>query len=303
MKNAFKIAVLLTCFNRKEKTIKALMSVQKAAEIYNSSHDSRLTLHVFLTNDGCNDGTPEAARALFLPEEINIIDSDGNSYWAGGMRLAWKQAMDSHLKWDFYLLINDDVEFVPSAFETLFYTHEYAITKYGKGGVYSGFICSKSEPNRIIYGAKSYKKNLLSKAYDLSPTGAPQQCLMVNANILMVCPNVVDGIGQLDTVFIHGGADWDYGIRASRAGFPVLATPEICGVGENDHDNDFQERKKVVKMSLSERRSFLNKPNKGYQDALYFFKRYNKFKFFITKLAYQINLYLPSLFYNLNRVR
>ena len=50
-----KIAVLLTCFNRCQKTLKALDSLYKAAEVFNEKDSMKLNLEVFLTDDGCTD--------------------------------------------------------------------------------------------------------------------------------------------------------------------------------------------------------------------------------------------------------
>ena len=50
------VAVLLTCFNRKEKTLASLVRLFEAKEAYNSN----LNLSIFLTDDGSTDGTGDA---------------------------------------------------------------------------------------------------------------------------------------------------------------------------------------------------------------------------------------------------
>ena len=70
------IAVLLTVFNRKEKTLQCLGNLYKQLPIQGYSVD------IYLTNDGCTDGTPEAIAQKF--PEVNIIHSKGNLFWNRG---------------------------------------------------------------------------------------------------------------------------------------------------------------------------------------------------------------------------
>ena len=58
------IAVILTCFNRKKKTVQCLRHLFAAANQYNTGHTGREEVHlsIFLTDDGCTDGTADAVR-------------------------------------------------------------------------------------------------------------------------------------------------------------------------------------------------------------------------------------------------
>ena len=78
----------------------------------------------------------------------------------------------------------------------------------------------------------------------MMPKNMPQECMFTNANFLVVDKHVVDEIGQLSIGYKHRDADWDYGIRALKAGFPVLTTYGVCGVSVNDHDSYKQEAEK-----------------------------------------------------------
>lgn len=298
----YKIAVLLTCFNRREKTIKALSSLFAARDKYNEQTNS-ISTSVFLTDDGCTDGTAEAALTNFPHEQITIVKSDGNAFWAGGMRLAWAAAAKASFEWDFYLLINDDAEFLPTAFDELLSTHQYALDKYCKGGVYTGFIADINDPLHVIYGAKTYKGRFLSRTYDMQPAGTPQPCMYTNANFLGVSKDAFEILGNLDENYRHGGADWDYGMRGCKAGVPVLTTSGICGLSVYDHDDEDTEKDKVVNMTSKERKAFLNKPLREYHDAFVFLWRFDKPKFFIMKIAYYLNLYTPRLYYSLSKLR
>jgi GT2 family glycosyltransferase len=102
------IAVLLTCFNRKDKTIACLKSLLLTIENYNHNATDKLNLSIFLTDDACTDGTAKAAKEICQEEDIHIIKGNGNLYWAGGMRMAWNEALKHKQTWNFFLLLNDD---------------------------------------------------------------------------------------------------------------------------------------------------------------------------------------------------
>ena len=79
------IAVLITCHNRKNKTIRCLNN------IFNQKYKGNIKFKVFLVDDNSSDGTNKAIKSLF--PLVKIIKGNGNLFWAGGMRLAWKKAL------------------------------------------------------------------------------------------------------------------------------------------------------------------------------------------------------------------
>lgn len=66
------IAVLLTVFNRKDKTLKCLQ------HLFNQLPIEGYSIDVYLTDDGCTDGTPEAVKEQY--PQVNIIHGDGNLF-------------------------------------------------------------------------------------------------------------------------------------------------------------------------------------------------------------------------------
>jgi GT2 family glycosyltransferase len=58
---------------------------------------------------------------------------------------------------------------------------------------------------------------------------SPQFCQTMNGNCVLVPRAVVDCIGNLDESFRHGLGDWDFGLRASRSGFPIVTAPGFIG--------------------------------------------------------------------------
>lgn len=300
---SIKIAVLLTCFNRKEKTEKALKSLFEAEQEFINTTLQKLQISIFLTDDGCTDGTSDAVRSIVGAHECHIVRSDGSAFWAGGMRLAWEAALTSGIQYDFYLLLNDDTSMTKDCFVQLMQTDAYSIQQFGKHGVYTAFVSDPGNEKLITYGAKVYKNSFLHGAVDLEPTGQPIPCNMPNANILLVSRDVVDEIGILDEIYVHGAADWDYGMKASKAGFPVLTTPGVCGYCEFDHDKGTEEEAKVLKMSVSDRKKFILRPTYFYSDGLKFSYKYNRPKYYLSKLIYYIFVYTPGIYYYIFKKR
>lgn len=298
----YNIAVILTCHNRKELTIKSLHSVFEAERTCNLSTSEKINLTFFITDDGCTDGTSEAIKKEFHDIDINIIKGSGILYWAGGMQEAWQEAYKMHNKWDFYLLMNDDTLFEKNTFEQLLQTHHYALTTKGKSGIYVGTCCS-TDRKEFTYGGIVYSFPIIGRFKVVKPTGKPEPCSMTCANILLVSKDTVDAIGLLGNDYIHCCGDWAYGIKANNKGIPVLITPSVCGICDNDHDSEKTEKAKVIEMSITERREFFNHPLRSTADKMLFMKRYQKIKYLLVFVARELNIYCPKLYYWLSSRR
>lgn len=295
--DTYNIAALVTCHNRKTKTLSSLHSAFQSLDAYNQGVADKIQMSIFLTDDGCTDGTSAAVREAFPDKDITIQQGNGHLYWAGGMRLAWEAALKKSRAWHFYLLMNDDTFFCKDAFAEFMLTHKYAMSKYGKGGVYTGVISGPGGQG-INYGGKTYRHGILGRSESIEPSGTPQECQLTNANMLMVSREVVEKIGILCTAYKHKCADWAYGIDASHAGFPVLVTGRVCGYCENDHSRDI-EKTQLMSMTLKERRKYMSSPVHSMEDTLTFMKTYQKIKVPFVKIAKRLKTYSPKLYYRM----
>ena len=100
-----KLAVLMTCHNRREKTLRCLTS------LFSCRPEAGLELSVYLVDDGSSDGTGDAVRQAY--PSVSVIRGDGTLFWNRGMRKAWEDALKKNA--DFYLWLNDDTVLYPSA--------------------------------------------------------------------------------------------------------------------------------------------------------------------------------------------
>lgn len=252
-----KIAVLITCYNRREKTIDCLRS------FYACSFRVDCQFNIYLVDDGSTDGTSEAVKDMW--PAINLIKGSGNLYWAGGMRLAWETAMISD-NYDAFLLLNDDVMIYENALLRLAETDVFVQKRFGQRGIYCG--ATNNSQGAVTYGAHIITRNdFVMRTAAVKPRDIPVPCDFTNANILWVARDVVNKIGIFDYRFIHGLADYDYSLSAVEKGIPVFLAPGILGLCENDHCNPWKSKH----FTLKERIHYLYSP-KGlaYNEYLYY---------------------------------
>lgn len=298
-----KIAVLLTCFNRKEKTLSCLAGLYESQRVYYERNSSPIELEVFLTDDGCTDGTAQAVKASFAGKSIHILQGTGNMFWAGGMRFAWKEALKHHKEWDYYLLLNNDTTINAYCFNELMHTEAYSLDHYKQLAVVSGITCSADDPTKITYGGDIIPNKFNGRQIRLGRSSEPQMVDLTNANILLVPKEVVDKIGIFYEGYKHGRADNDYSMLARRKGIPVLITPGACGTCENDHGSKADFRDKVINMSQKERTAYFNHPIRCNHDYLTFIRRNMPARYPLSWMFRMMLTYCPKLYFRINGAR
>ena len=142
-----KIAVLLTCHNRREKTLSCLKNLLE-------QNLEDIDLSVYLVDDGSSDGTSDAIKEHF--PEVNIIEGNGELYWNRGMHLAWTTALKNP-NWDAVLWLNDDTILNDGALKTIV---KYA-TQY-KNSIIVGSVSSVEDQSIYTYGGYQEQKHILA---------------------------------------------------------------------------------------------------------------------------------------------
>jgi GT2 family glycosyltransferase len=220
-----RIAVLLTCHNRKAKTLACL------AALYGSNLPESVSFDVYLVDDGSTDGTKDAVTAKF--PDVHVLVGDGSLFWAAGSNTAWKAALDSATAYDYYLLLNDDTLIFPETFEV--FKHDlYRLNT--KDIILVGSTFSSAEDRKVSYGGRKLLKEGAPNSKLLVPDGRdPQAIDLGNANIMLVSHTVVERIGILTDCYKHGFADFEYTLTARKHNIPVMITSKALGICENDH--------------------------------------------------------------------
>ena len=200
-----RIAALLTCHNRKAKTLACLASL----------FDVLPHADVYLTDDGCSDGTAEEVANQY--PGVHIIKGDGNLFWSRGMYMAWSEAVKGD--YDYYLWLNDDVELYPH-----FWIELMTCEQLGGGNcIISGLI--EDRKGDIIYGGFDKSKKKIQRA------DTPQPIWLMNGNVVLVPRTIIEQIGIIDPVYHHDSGDADYGLRAQEQGLAVLSTRKAVAKG------------------------------------------------------------------------
>jgi len=213
MKN--KIAVILTCHNRREKTLTCLK------HLYQNEIIRDYEMKIFLVDDGSIDGTSEAVSKEFT--EVNIIKGDGSLYWNRGMYKAWTEAVKKNS--DFYLWLNDDTFLYEDAIQNMIETS----FKVGGEAIIVGSTCSSLNKQITTYGGRQGKKVIQTD-------GQIKKCSTFNGNFVLIPHSVYSKLGNLDFKFRHSFGDIEYGMRANRNKINSYVAPNHIGTCER-HDS------------------------------------------------------------------
>ncbi|MBD1422499.1 glycosyltransferase family 2 protein [Sphingobacterium chuzhouense] len=284
-----KIAVLITVFNRIEKTLICLDSLYKA-EIDGLG----MTFKVFLTDDGSTDGTTDKIRETFLKEDIEILSGNGQLFWNGGMNNSWRKAI-AEGGFDGFLWLNNDTLLLPNLWKELKAADEYSKRHFGKGGIYVGSTYNKARTG-LSYGGFNFISKWTLKDKFLIPNNAFENCQAAHGNVTYVSQNVVETEGVFCDQYIHSGGDHDYTYLAHKHGYPVFILRDYVGVCENDHYKTSGDR--FREMSLRDRIKFLKSPL-GYNlnNTLLFQKRCFPYRYIPVLIAGYFRALMPGAYY------
>ena len=240
-----RIAVLMTCHNRKDETMSCLLA------LYNCILPDTYSLSVYLVDDASTDGTSEYIRNKY--PNIIIIEGNGNLFWNRGMHLAWQTA--SKNDYDFYLWLNDDTILVNNAIQGLISNY----TSLKNDSILVGTTISKKN-GKITYGGR-YKNDDL-----LMPNGEVQRCTLFNGNCILISKKTFYAVGNLDPYYHHSLGDFDYSKRAINHNISIYLGSNIVGFCEEHESIPAMRNSKV---SLSKRIMALYNPL-GYNPIEYF---------------------------------
>ena len=234
-----KIAVLMTCYNRVETTLRCLKSL--------FAQKSNAELSVFLVDDGSPDKTGERVKAVY--PTVTIILGTGSLYWCRGMNLAWSTAGS---EFDAYLWLNDDVELADGALAMLIADAD--ATEW-KGAIVGPFLDGEG---KMTYGVMENWKWI-------EPIGTPRLTDGdISGNCVLVPRSVYERVGVIADCYSHAYGDYDYSARMRKKGVPYYLASKVCGRCDNVKPDYALESK-----SLLERVHCLFQPNgHNWKDAV-----------------------------------
>ena len=226
------IATLLTCHNRKQKTLDCLAALTTCCA------NTPVELAISLVDDGSTDGTAAAVSAAY--PQAQIVRGDGNLFWNGGMRLAFAQALERD--YDYYLWLNDDTLLYPDALSVLLQTADLVTAGGDERVTIVGSTCDP-DTGAFTYGGMVRDSWLRPLRFShVRPGETAIQCDTLNGNCVLVPRAVARVVGNLDPAFTHYMGDIDYGLRATQQGGTIWIAPGYLGTcAENQRPRNWRE--------------------------------------------------------------
>lgn len=208
------IAVLLTCHNRKEKTMACISSLAYAKQMMQQeTQEQDYELEFIVTDDRSTDGTPEALQTL--PYRIRLLEGTGQLFWCGGMNCSMDYVLRRTKSYRYVMLVNDDVRFYPDALLRLMKRLRRSGADIVVGSTVDG-------SGRMSYGGVKMTSRHFARYRMIEPSEEPETCDTFNCNCILMTADTFRKLGRLDPAYIHSMGDFDYGMRAARKGFRTV---------------------------------------------------------------------------------
>lgn len=251
-----KIAVLMTCYNRVEITLRCLRLLY--------SQNANVELSVYLVDDASPDKTGEVVKAEF--PNVNVIPGTGCLYWSKGMALAWRMAGND---FDAYLWLNDDVCLSEGALQGLI--DDADKTKW-QGAIIGSFADGAGE---MTYGVLEKWRWVYPDGNPLSTKGD------ISGNCVLIPSFVYDRIGVIADCYSHAYGDYDYSARMRKAGVSYYLASRLCGRCDDDKRFNFLKSKNIIGRLMC----LFQPTGYNWRDAIvYRWKHYGLFRTLLTAI-------------------
>ncbi len=236
-----KIAVLMTCHNRRQKTLACLGALAA------SRLPPDVALEVFLTDDGSSDGTADAVAARH--RDVHLIPGDGSLYWNGGMRKAFAAALDGCF--DAFLWLNDDTMLYQTALPVMLKTWRELKGAQGADVVVVGSTRDAGS-GELTYGGVIRPARWRPMAFKMVvPADFPLECESMWGNCVLIPDKIARTVGNLDPRFTHSMGDVDYGLRVRKAGFGIWIMPGYAGTcSTNSPQGTYEDPRMPIRQRL-----------------------------------------------------
>lgn len=246
-----RIAVLITCFNRVETTLRCLKGLLE------QELPAQCCVDIYLVDDASPDQTGAKVKAWFgdrCDSRFNcfVIKGTGNLFWCKGMRLAWDTAIGRGVDYDYWMWLNDDVLLCEGAFVGVIRDDDIVMRRDGKAGIIVGTFCPSKEDCRATYGLCDERGRVVQ------PNGIPQwqDGELMNGNLVLIPRSVYTVVGPIFGGYSHGYADSDYRMMCKGKGIKAYASSTIVGICPREPRRYLN----YVKTNMIGRIRMLNKP-------------------------------------------
>lgn len=202
-----RVAIILACYNRMEKTQQCLETLEKI-RIKESDFD----FEYWICDDNSTDGTQNMIKELC--PHAHLLISKGELYWCKSMYWAMKEAIKT--EYDFYLMVNDDVLFYDDFWTIMYQT-------YLAAGCSCGVVGTTQYEQVITYGGRDENNKLIMPSNEL------KTCYWTNWNCFLIDRKVVELVGIIDNKYQHSYGDYDYAHRMRKRNIPIFVALQCVG--------------------------------------------------------------------------
>lgn len=203
------IAIIITVYNRRKQTIRCLKNLVSLQGI------NAFMFDVFITDGGSNDGTVEEVKKHFPEVDIEVREG---LFWNRGMYRSWERASNKK-EYEYYLWLNDDVTLYDDCIQTLL----AASVENSDKSIIVGATVDTVTKTKLTYGGRIEGRGIAPIDGNLVKVDH------FNGNIVLVPSYVFERLGNLDYYYTHSKGDFDYGIRAKKAGIEVYQCGKALG--------------------------------------------------------------------------
>ena len=213
MNKKMSVAIMMCCYNRKEKTRACLESILQQI------HGNRnLDFDLYVYDDHSTDGTVEMIKSKY--PQVTIFEGKGNAYWCKSMHYLMHYTEN---KYNYYLMVNDDVEFYQNAIQIVFESYE----KIGRSCGIVG-ACQSKITGEYTYGGRDERQELVL------PAEEPQTCSIAEWNCFFIDNEVIAKVGIIDGKYQHACGDYDYSFRMIQKHVPIYVATGYVGACEKN---------------------------------------------------------------------
>jgi len=209
-----KVTVILTCFNRREKTVNCIKSIVNG--------NKGINFNFIVVDDNSCDGTVEAIEELEY--NIHLIKGSGDLYWCGGMRKGIEYFLSlSPSDNDFCLFVNDDVHFFDNSVENIL--NQVANLN---NRVVVGATCDDN--GNFTYGLRKLRDKKSVWLNYIEPSSDEIFGDTMNANCVLIRNSILKDVGNFDAVYTHSLGDYDLGFAITKKGYKLISSNNYIGI-------------------------------------------------------------------------
>ena len=206
------VLALFTCFNRKEKTCRAIESLVGG--------NPQVAFSFLVVNDGSTDGTAQLLRDRDFGAPVEVLEGDGGLFYSRGMGLGMDRLLREEKNYDYLLMMNDDVDFFPGCIERMIDQSE----AQGDAVIVGA---TRDASGNLSYSGIVYEKGI---HYRFQQPGETQAADTMNANCVLIPYGLFRKTGTMDPHYHHSLGDFDYGFALRAAGGTLRVSRDYVGL-------------------------------------------------------------------------